>query len=40
LLLTPAGAPSIRRGRLAQAGGGPNTTTAFSPPKANEFDMV
>ena len=29
-----------RVGGAAQPGGGPNTSTALSPPNANEFDMV
>ena len=33
-------APSSSASMGAHAGGGPKTSTAFNPPKANEFDMV
>jgi hypothetical protein len=36
--LRPSGAYRARSG--LHTGGGPNTRTAFKPPKANEFDMV
>lgn len=31
---------SLPRSQRLHAGGGPNTRTAFKPPKANEFDIV
>lgn len=37
--LCPAGA-LYSQISIDQAGGGPKTTTAFKPPKANEFDIA